>query len=188
MLHHAAKGAVDGGAEVAFLDLRDYPLPIYDGDIESEQGIPENARRIREHLLTSSGFLIASPEYNGSVSPVLKNALDWASRSDSEDGLEPFRSKLAVIMSASPGNYGGLRGLEHLRAILSTIGMIVLPHQLAIGNAAEVFPALDRAGHAKQTAAIAELGNALATALVTVHGQQLLEAPFERRHDIRRIV
>src|SRR5262245_29509779 len=84
----AAEGARRAGAEVTLIDLKDYPLPLYDGDLEAGEGLPQNARRLRELMLGHDGFLISSPEYNGSLSPLLKNVIDWCSRSvDGQDGL-----------------------------------------------------------------------------------------------------
>ncbi|MFL6716742.1 MAG: NADPH-dependent FMN reductase, partial [Burkholderiaceae bacterium] len=124
----AAEGARRAGADVTEIDLRDFPVPIYDGDLEAEQGLPPKARELRQLMMEHQGFLIASPEYNGSIPALLKNLIDWTSRAvDSQDGLAPYRNKVAVLMSASPGSYGGLRGLVHVRAILGNIGVIVLP-------------------------------------------------------------
>ena len=115
----AAAGARESGAEVTYLDLRDIPLPLYDGDLLDREGLPENARKLKELMKAHQGFLIASPEYNTSVPGVLKNAIDWASRAaEGEELMACFKDKIAAIMSTSPGSLGGLRGLIHLRAIL----------------------------------------------------------------------
>lgn len=137
----AAAIAGEAGAEVTFVDLRDLALPLYDGDLEEASGLPEGARKLKALLRASDGFLIASPEYNSSVTAVLKNALDWASRAETDDEppLAAFRGKAAALLSASPGALGGLRGLVHLRAILGNIGVIVLPDQVAVSKAHEVF-------------------------------------------------
>ena len=104
---------------------------------------PKRPKPSKQLLIDHDGLLIASPEYNGSVSAALKNAIDWASRSDSKDEtpLAAFRGKVASIMAASPGGLGGLRGLVHLRSILSNIQVLVLPQQLAVGQAHEAFDA-----------------------------------------------
>jgi chromate reductase, NAD(P)H dehydrogenase (quinone) len=136
----AAEGALEGGAEVKHLDLRNYPLPLYDGDLEAEAGIPENGLRLKALLAEHHGILIAAPEYNSSVSAVLKNAIDWISRpEDEEPPAAAFAGKVAGIMSASPGGLGGLRGLVHLRAILENIGTMVLPHQATVAAAHAAF-------------------------------------------------
>jgi len=138
----AAQGARDAGAEVTEIDLRDIPMPIFDGDLERGAGLPPNAKLFKRLLVEHNGILISSPEYNTAVTPVLKNAIDWASRT--EPGDQPhaaFRGKVGGLMSASPGNYGGARSLAMLRAILSHLGVIVVPVQLSIARANEAFDA-----------------------------------------------
>ncbi len=138
-----AEGARAAGAEVTVLDLKHYPLPIFNEDLESA-GRPENVGKLKQLFLDHDGLLIASPEYNSSLSPLLKNTIDWVSRPDEgEPILAAYQSKVAGIAAASPGGLGGLRGLVHLRAILSNIGVTVLPKQIAIGQA---FNAFDDAG------------------------------------------
>ncbi|NNE98469.1 MAG: NAD(P)H-dependent oxidoreductase [Pyrinomonadaceae bacterium] len=136
----AMKGARESGAEVTYIDLKQYPLPVYDGDIEVESGIPENALKLQELMLENEGFLIASPEYNSSVSGALKNMIDWTSRpnGDLEAGA-CYSGKVVSIMSASPGELGGLRGLFDIRKILSTMGVIVLPGQYAVYGSFKAF-------------------------------------------------
>jgi len=143
LVRFAAEAARAAGAEVTLLDLRDYSMPLYDGDLEEQQGLPENAKKLKAILREHDAFLIASPDYNSSITPVLKNTLDWVSRSASDDepALVAFRGKTAALLSASPGALGGLRGLVHLRAILGNIGVIVLPDQVAVPKAYEVFDA-----------------------------------------------
>ncbi|MEC9372853.1 MAG: NAD(P)H-dependent oxidoreductase, partial [Planctomycetota bacterium] len=119
MVAVAAKAAKAAGADVRTIDLRDLPLPLYDGDIESEKGLPDNAKKLKAMMKESDGFLIASPEYNSGPSAALKNAIDWASRPEpGEASLAAFTGKAVVLMSASPGGLGGLRGLAHVRSIL----------------------------------------------------------------------
>jgi len=139
----AAEAARAAGAEVTLLDLRDYPLPLYDGDLEEQQGLPENVKKLKAIFGEHDAFIISSPEYNSSITPVLKNTLDWVSRSESNDepALAAYRGKTAALLSASPGALGGLRGLVHLRAILGNIGVIVLPDQVAVPKAHEAFDA-----------------------------------------------
>ncbi len=136
----AAEQARQWGAEVTHLDLHDYPIPLYSGDLEVELGQPENAKYIREQVLKSDVVLIASPEYNSSLPPLLKNTLDWVSRDEKGQGsLTPFKGKRFGIMSASPGWRGGSRALEHLRSILSNIGAEVAGDQVTIPQAYEAF-------------------------------------------------
>jgi NAD(P)H-dependent FMN reductase len=136
----AAEAARKSGAEVTVLDLEDLNLPIFNEDDEAEHGAPEGAERFKALLKSHDGIIIASPEYNSSISALLKNALDWASRSaKGEAPLEAFSGKVALLLSASPGGLGGLRGLVHLRSILGNIKVIVLPEQLAVGGAHQAF-------------------------------------------------
>ncbi len=130
----------NAGGEVTYVDLRDYPLPLYDGDLEAERGIPEPAQRLKTLFRAHPGLLIASPEYNSSISGVLKNTLDWVSRpADGEPPLVAFRGKVAALTSASPGGFGGMRGLVTVRAILGNIGVLVLPTQISVPKAGEAF-------------------------------------------------
>lgn len=159
----AAAGARDAGAEVTLVDLRDLPMPLYDGDVEAAGGLPENARRFKELCIQHDGFLIASPEYNSGISGVLKNAIDWASRPEpGEPGLVAFAGKTAALLSTSPGALGGLRGLAILRSILSNIQVLVLPHQLAVGKAGEAFDADGALIEPKQVESVRRVGAELA--------------------------
>jgi len=136
----AAERVESAGVEVTVIDLRDYPLPLYDGDLEEEEGLPENALLLKELMKDHQGFLISSPEYNSSISAVLKNTIDWASRPmQGESSLEAFRGKVAGLLSASPGAFGGLRGLVTVRSILGNIGVHVIPTQVSVGKAYEAF-------------------------------------------------
>jgi NAD(P)H-dependent FMN reductase len=136
----AALAARAAGAEETYLDLRELPLPLYDGDLEARDGLPANARALKDLLLAHDGFLIAAAEYNSSITGVLKNAIDWASRPvPGEPRLACFTDKVVGLLSASPGALGGLRGLVHVRAILGNINCLVVPDQLAIPRAHEAF-------------------------------------------------
>jgi len=158
----AGEAARSAGAEVTYVDLRDIPMPLYDGDLEAEQGIPENAKKFKALLLAHDGLLISAPEYNSSISAVLKNAIDWASRPMSgEAPLACFTGKVATIMSASPGALGGLRGLVIVRSLLSNINVIVLPAQVAVPKAHEAFDTEGKFKDPKQQASIEALGRDL---------------------------
>ena len=164
----AAEGARAAGAEVTYVDLRDLRMPLFDEDLEAKEGLPENVLKFKELMMAHQGFLITSPEYNGSITPLLKNAIDWASRPLPEEppfALSCFRDKVAALMSASPGALGGLRGLTHVRSILSGIGVLVLPDQQAIPKAYEAFDADGRLKDATQQEAVEQLGSKLATVL-----------------------
>lgn len=130
----AAQGARQAGAEVTVVDLADFPMPLFDEDVEAA-GYPEKAQQLKELMKSHHGFIISSPEYNSSITAVLKNAIDWTSRkTGSEAGLAAFSGKTAAIISASPGALGGLRGLVHLRAILGNIGVTVIPESRSVGS------------------------------------------------------
>lgn len=140
LICEAASIARQMGATVTVIDLRDFSMPLYDGDLEEREGMPTNAKRLRNLMIESNAIMIASPEYNGSVSAVLKNALDWASRSeDAGSSRSAFKGKKFAIMSATPGNGGGVRGLGHLRSIIENIGGQVIPQQVSITNSYEAF-------------------------------------------------
>lgn len=166
----AAAGAREAGADVTLVSLRDFPLPIFDQDLEEREGMPEKARELKRLFAAHDGLLIASPEYNSSVTAALKNAIDWVSRTESDDepALSALRGKSAVILAASPGGYGGLRGLVHLRAILGNLGITVLPDQLAIPRAHEAFDDHGATREAGQGQALAGLGAKLARHLAKV--------------------
>ena len=163
----AADGARSAGAQVTSIDLRDFPMPLYDADLETASGLPENARKFKNLLREHDGLLISSPEYNSSISAVLKNAIDWASRAESDDEppLVAFKGKVAALMSASPGGLGGLRGLVHLRSILGNIGIIVLPDQVSISSAHEAFDESGKLKDARKAKQVADLGAGLAKIL-----------------------
>ncbi|MES2121586.1 MAG: NAD(P)H-dependent oxidoreductase [Chlamydiota bacterium] len=139
LVEEAAVIARKKGALVTVIDLRDYPMPIYDADFEKTEGMPVNARRFRQLMVESDGFIIASPEYNHSVSGVLKNALDWASRDEKGAGSkEAFRGKKFALMSASPGKKGGAMGLVHLRDVIEDLGGQIVPVQVTVGRVHEM--------------------------------------------------
>ncbi|MBW2291687.1 MAG: NAD(P)H-dependent oxidoreductase [Deltaproteobacteria bacterium] len=128
------------GAETTLVDLRDYALPVYDGDLEAAEGLPENAMRLKEILSAHQGFVISAPEYNGSITALLKNSLDWVSRSpEASPDLTPYQGKFAAIMAASPSPLGGLRGLRVVREVLTNIGVTVLADQVALRAAYSAF-------------------------------------------------
>ncbi len=124
----AVAGARAAGAEVTVAELADYPMPIYDADWHHENGVPENMLRLRALMMAANGLLIASPEYNTSITPLLKNTIDWLSQSvGTESGAAPFANKVCGLMGASPGAFGTIRALPHVSYILSNLGTFVLP-------------------------------------------------------------
>lgn len=162
----AAQGADQAGAEVTVINLADFPMPIFNQDDEAEHGIPEAARAFKKLLIEHDGFLIASPEYNSAFSPLLKNAIDWASRrEDDEAPLLAYRGKFAAIMAASPGALGGLRGLVFLRLLLSNIGVTVLAEQQAIVQADKAIHPDGYLNDAQLQEAVVNIGGRLAEVL-----------------------
>jgi chromate reductase, NAD(P)H dehydrogenase (quinone) len=130
------------GIESVYVDLIDYPMPIYNGDLEAKDGPPERARAFKALLGEYQGVFIASPEYNSSVTPLLKNTLDWVTRvrEKGESGLEVFKSRVFAISGATPGYYGTMRSLINLRQILAVgMGAPVIPQQMALARASEAF-------------------------------------------------
>ena len=128
------------GAGVTHVDLADFPIPLYHGDLESDEGIPAKAQELRHLLSEHDALIIACPEYNGSITPLLKNVIDWTSRpADGQPPSAVWRGKTAALLSASPGGFGGMRGLVHVRAILSGIGVLVIPGDVSVPKAYEAF-------------------------------------------------
>ena len=139
LLDVAVVAAREAGAEVTMVRLRDFSLPLFDQDLEAE-GTPAKATELKQLFLHHDGLLIASPEYNSSVSGVLKNAIDWVSRSAPGEPMKAaFLNKTAALLAASPGALGGLRGLADLRSILQNVGVMVIPQQFALGHADTAF-------------------------------------------------
>ena len=162
----AAQGAQTAGADVMLIDLRDFPIPLYDGDLEVKEGIPQHGKELKHLMKNHDGFLLSCPEYNSSITGVLKNAIDWASRpEEGEPPLVCFTDKVAALMSASPGGLGGLRGLSHVRSILTNIGVLVLPNQVAVSKAEEAFGPDGSLKNAKQQERVQNLGRDLAAML-----------------------
>jgi len=162
----AAEGARRAGGDVTVLNLKDYPLPLFDEDLEKEKGTPENATKLKQFFLDNDGLLIAAPEYNSSITPLLKNTIDWVSRpAEGEAPLAAYRGKVASLMAASPGGLGGLRGLVHVRSILSSIGVIVLPDQIAVPRAFEAFDEQGQLADEKRQAQVSGLGKSIVETL-----------------------
>ncbi len=136
----AAAAVEQAGGAVTSVDLRDYTMPLYDGDLEAADGLPEGAQRLRALMRAHDGYLIASPEYNGGITGVLKNTIDWTSRPvAAEPGLACYAGKVVGLISASPGALGGLRGLAQVRAVLTALRVVVIPEQVALPHAAKAF-------------------------------------------------
>lgn len=159
------------GCEANVISLRDFDLPLMNTDIEAESGLPRDALRLKDLMKAHDGFLIGCPEYNSSITPALKNALDWASRKQGDEKpLVAYRGKVAGLLAASPGGLGGLRGLVTVRSILGNIGVIVVPDQVAVGGASGAFNddgTLKDEATAKRVAKVARSVVATAGALAT---------------------
>ena len=140
LLSVAAIAVEVAGGGVTTVDLRDYPMPLYDADLETAEGLPPNALALKAMMRACDGFLIAAPEYNGGITGVLKNAIDWTSRrSEGEPPVVCYAGKIVGLVSASPGALGGLRGLAQVRAVLTAIRAVVIPEQVAVPRAAKAF-------------------------------------------------
>ncbi len=138
----AAGVARQQGAEVTLLNLADFPMPLFNQDEEAEFGEPATVRELKALFVEHDALLIGSPEYNGLITPLLKNTLDWLSRrAGDEPSMLAYKGKTAALLAASPGRLGGIRGLVHTRALLNNLGVLTLPKQAAIANAAAAFDA-----------------------------------------------
>jgi len=136
----AATALEEAGVDATLIDLADYEMPLYNGDLEAEHGLPESVVRLKELFAQHQGLIISCPEYNSSITPLLKNTIDWLSRAaEGEAPLAAFHGKVAGLLGASPGALGGLRGLVHVRSILGNIGVWVAPTQVALGKAHSAF-------------------------------------------------
>ena len=153
------------GAEVERIELDDYPAPLYDGDLEAAAGLPEAIVRLQRVLHASDGLLVVNPEYNGSLTPLLKNTLDWCSRPNPADpersGGKVYVGRVAAVVGSSPGALGGMRVLFHVRDVLGYLGMQVIPQQLAVGKAGEAVGDDERLRDAAQQEMLDTLAGAL---------------------------
>jgi len=135
LIAEAAAICKELGGDVTVIDLKDYPLPFYNADLEAQEGIPDNAKKLKALFIENHAIVISSPQYNASIPALLKNVLDWVSRGDKK----AYQGKKFVIMNASPGKKGGARALVHLRAILEDCGGEVLQNELVVSFAAKNF-------------------------------------------------
>jgi NAD(P)H-dependent FMN reductase len=150
------------GVEATLIELADHPMPLYHGDLEAAEGVPATAVALGRLIEQHQGLLIASPENNASVSSLLKNTIDWLSRIRDFD---PLAGRTAALMAASPGAFGGVRGLYHLRAILNTLNVEVIAQQLLLPRASQAFDADGRLVDPKQAAQLDRLAQRLVAAL-----------------------
>lgn len=152
LLNLAVTSARAQGAEVTVLELKADTLPLYDGDLE-DAGMPPKVIELKRLFAAHDGLLIASPEYNMFLTPLLKNTIDWLSRPAPAGVPDPFADKTAAIVATSPGGFGGLRALPFLRLLLSKLGVLVAPADLAVGHG-ETAVGVDRLNDPKQQAAL----------------------------------
>ena len=176
----AIKGAEDAGATVTYVDLRDFPMPIYNEDDHKKDGFSPNALKLQKIFGEHDGLLIASPEYNGSIPGGLKNAIDWVSRASDEFEMnEVFRGKVAALMTASPGAFGGIRCLAHLRGVLSILLVNVLPSEIAVAQVSKMFDGdKEEMTDEKMKSVLEKLGASLTDMLQKTHGEiEVVEEP-----------
>jgi chromate reductase, NAD(P)H dehydrogenase (quinone) len=170
----AAKELTRAGADVTHISLRDYPLPIYDADAAAGSGLPANASKLKELLAAHRGIFIASPEYNASLTPLLKNAIDWISvvRAPGEPQLVVFQNRVFALGAASPGRSGGMQSLIALRQVLAVgCRALVVPEQVTVPNANDAFDERDELRDERAAAQLKLVVRKL------VDYAQMLEAP-----------
>lgn len=136
-LNAAVNATREAGGEVTLLDLNDYVLPLYHGDLEDSEGLPANAVKLVELIASHDAMLIASPEYNSLITPLLKNTIDWCSRADED----PFPGKVVAVLSASPGAFGGARSLKLAQQLLLHLGCHIVPGNTVLPHADKAFDA-----------------------------------------------
>ena len=163
----ASKELLLAGADVTRISLVDYPLPIYNADDETESGAPVNARNLKHLMMEHHGVFIASPEYNASVTPLLKNTIDWISRvrERGEPPLAVFKNRAFALGGASDSPYGTLRSLMALRQVLELgCGALVLPEQITVFRASEAFDEMDNLKEERASASLKRVAQRLADA------------------------
>ncbi len=162
----AAYEFAQAGAEVTRISLADFPLPIFDGDLQTKSGVPKNAVNLKRMMSAHHGVLIVSPEYNSSVPPLVKNAIDWVTRVQDahETRGQVFRERAFAIAAASESRLGGTRCLAALRLILTACHASVIPNQLALSFASEAYDDMDRLKHPADIEAL----NALVRQLIDI--------------------
>ncbi|MBN1944546.1 MAG: NAD(P)H-dependent oxidoreductase [Bradymonadales bacterium] len=166
----AARGAEKAGGEVTIIRLSDYLMPIYDGDLEQRDGPPQAAATLRRLMVDHHGFLVASPEYNGSITPLLKNALDWVSRpTPDRSNLAAFDHKVVGLIGASPSSLGAMRSLMHIRWILSKLGALVLPDQVSLPSADKSFDDQGRPSSSRDEEKLLALGRVVTETAARLH-------------------
>ena len=156
LLAEVVEATRKAGGEVTLLDLNEFVMPLYHGDLEDAEGLPANAQRLIKLIVEHQGVLIASPEYNSQMTPLLKNTIDWCTRADDN----PFVGKIAGVVSASPGMFGGVRSMTLARQLLTHLGCHVIPAQCILPQADKAFDEqgkLNEARHQKNVTAFAAM-------------------------------
>ncbi len=157
LLTAAMEAVREAGAEVTLIDLNDHVLPLYQGDLEDAQGLPPAAAALVALIQSHHGLLIASPEYNGMVTPLLKNTIDWCTRADEN----PFAGKVAAVVSASPGPFGGAKSLQQAQQLLFKLGCHVVPGGTTLAHADKAFDAEGRLTDARALKSLKALAASL---------------------------
>jgi len=140
LLAVAVELARQADLDVQHIELADYPMPIINEDLEAEEGQPENVTALRKMMLQADGLLLACPEYNSSITPLMKNVIDWCSRKESGGGdLAPYKDKKALLLGASPSKFGGKRAIATVRSILDNIGVDVFDKEFTLPGAGDAF-------------------------------------------------
>ena len=162
----AVQAVKDAGGEVTLLDLNAFALPLYHGDLEDAQGLPENATKLIGLIAAHDALLVASPEYNSMITPLLKNTIDWCSRADAN----PLEGKVAAVISASPGIYGGVRSLQLAQQLLLKLGCHVVPGQCTLPHADKAFDAQGRPTDPRTQKAVQGLASKLVQTATRLKG------------------
>ena len=163
----AAKELALTGAEVTHISLEDYPLPIYNGDDEAQSGVPVHARNLKQMMMQHQGVFIGSPEYNASITPLLKNTIDWISRvrQRGEPPLAAFKDRVFALGGASDSAYGAVRSLMALRQVLELgCGALVIPEQITVFRASEAFDEMDNLKEERAAASLKRVAQRLSDA------------------------
>jgi chromate reductase len=157
LLNAVVEAARAASGEVTLIDLNDLSMPLYHGDLEDEKGMPENATKLVTLITQHQGLLIASPEYNSQMTPLLKNTIDWCTRGDEN----PFTGKVAAVISASPGMFGAVRSMTLARQLLTHLGCHVVPTQCVLPHADKAFDAQGKLTEARAQKAAQAVGKEL---------------------------
>jgi NAD(P)H-dependent FMN reductase len=153
------KALAERGAEATQVSLGDYEMPLYNGDLENSKGIPAKARQLGALISAHHGVVLVNPEYNGSISPLMKNAIDWMSR-DLGD-IKPYQGRVFALASCSPGALGGIRALAHVRDVMVSVGADLVTPQLAVGGASTAFDESEQLAQERHQALLQKMCTAL---------------------------